>query len=303
MTARPISRRAVLAGGAGVLLLAACGGSDGTQTTTEDPTTGDGAGNGSGLALVTFFDGNGSLVSGSPQRVTFGIGDSNGNLITDGPESLSMTITRQGGSAIGPADLPRHDAGLPRAYYPYTFTPQAAGVYEAQVELDGETLTAAFNVGRKDEVALLGPGDAMPVADTPTTEDARGVDPICTEDPPCPLHAVNLRDALTEGKPIALLISTPAYCQTAICGPILDVVLAERGAFEGVTFIHAEVYESAAAVEAGGGSAPLAPILASLGLTFEPAMFLIGTDGTIVRRLDVIFDGVELRQALPELLG
>ena len=56
-------------------------------------------------------------------------------------------------------------------------------------------------------------------------------------------------------------------------------------------------------MEAGGGSAPLAPILAPLGLTFEPAMFLIGTDGTIVRRLDVIFDGVELRQALPELLG
>ena len=72
--------------------------------------------------------------------------------------------------------------------------------------------------------------------------DAQGVTPICTRTPACPLHEVTLAAALAESRPVALLIGTPAYCQTGICGPVLDLLLAQHDAFPGIDFLHADIY-------------------------------------------------------------
>jgi hypothetical protein len=144
----------------------------------------------------------------------------------------------------------------------------------------------------------------MPDLHTPTTADARGVDPICTAEPACPLHAVDLADARLQGKPIALLVSTPAYCQLAICGPVLDVLLDARTPFgESLTSIHVEVYRSAAEVQDDPSQATLAPAVAGLNLAFEPCLFLIAADGRIAKRLDTIFDAVEIREELTALVA
>ena len=67
-------------------------------------------------------------------------------------------------------------------------------------------------------------------SDTPTFDDARGVDPICTRSPePCPFHDRTLTDVVESGEPVALLISTPGFCQTAICGPVLELLMEARG--------------------------------------------------------------------------
>ena len=144
----------------------------------------------------------------------------------------------------------------------------------------------------------------MPDVHTPTTADHRDVAPICTREPACPLHAVDLADARTSGKPIALLVATPAYCQVAICGPVLDVLLDGRKQFgNDLVSIHAEVYQSAKQFESDPNNPKLAPVLEALNLTFEPCLFLIGPDGKIAKRLDTIFDAVELQQELTALVG
>jgi hypothetical protein len=38
-------------------------------------------------------------------------------------------------------------------------------------------------------------------------------------------------------------------------------------------------------------------------LFFEPVLFLAKADGTIMKRIDTIFDGVELNDALTQLIG
>src|SRR3546814_11078234 len=87
------------------------------------------------------------------------------------------------------------------------------------------------------------PGDAIPAVATPPPTDARGVNPICTAEPACPLHDVSLADALGEGRPIALLVATPAFCQIAICGPVLDVLLEATGGHPDVRPLHARSEE------------------------------------------------------------
>ena len=296
------SRRTVLAGGAGLLaagLITACGGD--SEGGADDPDTEPDT---AGPSLVAFFDANASIVAGSPQRLTFGVGDANGALVPDSAAELSMTVRDPTGKVVGPAQtVSLHAEGLPRGYYPLTFTPPVPGTYEVATEIDGREATASFTAGTLDTVRVPGAGATMPDLHTPTTADARGVDPICTAEPACPLHAVDLADARTQGKPIALLVSTPAYCQLAICGPVLDVLLDARTPFgESLTSIHVEVYRSAAEVERDPSQAALAPAVEGLNLVFEPCLFLIGADGSIVKRLDTIFDAVEIRQELTALV-
>jgi hypothetical protein len=144
------------------------------------------------------------------------------------------------------------------------------------------------------------PGQPLVPVETPTTADARGVDPICTRDPECDLHDATLTDVLAEGKPVALIIATPAFCQTAICGPVLDVLLSQEDAFPDVRMVHAEVYKNPEAVD-NIAEADLAPVINAYHLGYEPVLFLANSDGTIARRLDTIFDEAEVAAGLAAL--
>jgi hypothetical protein len=110
-----------------------------------------------------------------------------------------------------------------------------------------------------------------------------------------------LREALAGGTPVAFLVATPKFCQTAICGPVLDVLLSQKDRFPQIKMLHAEVYASEA--DAQPGRQKLTPVVDAYGLTFEPALYLARADGTIAKRLDTIFDGVELHDALAQLAG
>jgi hypothetical protein len=286
-----LSRREVLAGGAGVLFLAACGGGDDDGSGSTTATSGAAG----AFSLVQFF-GQDVLVPGTAQRAPFGLGDADGVITAGGPESLLFQV-RSGGEAIGdPITADRHAEGLPRPYYPLVFTPPEPGTYDVTADIDGQAVTAAFSVVAPDTVAVPQLGDPMRSLATPTVADHHGVDPICTADPQCPLHDVSLDAALTEGRPIALLISTPKFCQVAICGPVLDLLVAQQAAFgDQVRLLHAEVYTDDTAQTTTDA-------VNTYGLTFEPCLFLARADGTIDQRLDNIFDEVELQAALTRLV-
>ncbi|MFP5378014.1 MAG: hypothetical protein ACLGIO_14690, partial [Acidimicrobiia bacterium] len=141
------------------------------------------------------------------------------------------------------------------------------------------------------------PGTAMVAAPSPTTADPLGVDPICTADPPCPLHDVSLDAALGERRPLAVLFATPALCQSRLCGPVLDTLLEQREAFaDRVRFLHVEIYTDRT-------GETLAPTVQAYNLTAEPVLFLAGADGTVRERLDNAFDRVEARAALERLVA
>lgn len=55
-------------------------------------------------------------------------------------------------------------------------------------------------------------------------EKPRGVDEICARRPPCGMHEMSLDAALREGRPVMLTFATPAHCQPAVCGPMVDTI-------------------------------------------------------------------------------
>lgn len=281
--------------------LAACGGGGDDGSVALDGSDGASEPDSSDRVLVLMADSASSLVVGEPGRLPLGVGDASGALVTDAPATLTFRIEDEDGAEVESGiEVARRDVGLPRAYYPLTFTTPAAGFYRAVTEVDGRPVDAAFQVAEPDTVVVPVPGQPLPPTPTPTVADARGVEPICTQEPACPLHDVDL-EAVLGAEPVAVLVSTPAFCQTAICGPVLDLFVAARDDHPDVTFIHVEVYESAAEVEADGTRAALAPALRAWNLPYEPALFLVGADGTVAERLDVIYDADELDEALTRL--
>jgi hypothetical protein len=283
----PLSRRAVLAAGLGAAVLAACGSKSNGGSSGEAASAG-------GPQVVQFFP-DGIAASDSPQRYPFGLGDAKGVLLTTGPDELVATITGEDGSVVADGlNVTRHAKDLPRAYWPLV-TKLPAGIYEVKFTGGGTTYpTAAISVRKPSEVKVVRPGIAMPKLVTPTTADPQGVSPVCTRPEPCPLHGVSLDAALAKGDPVALLVGTPAYCKTGICGPVLDILLGARSAYPSITFLHAEIYTD-------DTLKTTTPTVQGLGMEYEPALFLVGPDGNVRDRVDVIYDDAELQAALSGL--
>jgi hypothetical protein len=293
-----LSRRQLLVGGSAAtaaVLLGACGGDDERPGAEGDDarTTTTAL---EGLALVQFFGG--PMFVPGPVRLPFGVADEDGLLTTDAsPAELQVEILDADGAPVGSAlTVTRHADGLPRPYFPLRANIPRAGFYTARTEIDGIGSELSFQVHEPGELQVLGPGDPLPAVATPTAQDAAGVDPICTSSPVCPLHEVTLADALAESRPVALLVSTPAFCELAICGPVLDVLLTVADQHPDVRFLHTEVY-----ADPYDNQEEYAPIVPELGLHFEPCLLLAGPDGRIVERLDTIFDASEADERLTGL--
>jgi hypothetical protein len=298
-----LSRRTFLvtagAVGAGVVL-AACGGDD---SASSIPTADAGAASGTGDAnrpnrVLVRFAADGILAAGKPQRLPVGIADADGLLLVDTDPTFTAQIVTQDGKPVGaPLTVDRHAQDLPRPYYPFLMNIADPGTYALVGTVDGVQVSTAFSIVEPSKVPIPQPGDHMVPVVTPTTSDAQGVNPICTREPACDLHQITLTDALSQSKPVAFLVATPAYCQTAACGPVLDVLLGQQSAFGSkVQMVHAEVYTDSSL-------ANTTQAVQDYHLTFEPVLYLAGPDGVIKTRLDSIFDTKELNDALNALVS
>ncbi len=298
-----ISRRGLLAGAGASALLAACGGGGSNVSNGTGPaaSTGSSAST-SGAALPAYnligFYAADALRAGSPQRLTVGIADAEGVLLRKKlATELVFDVAFEGRPTGTKVTATAHDAGIPRAYYPIVFTPEKAGNYTLSTNLGGTPLETSVSIGTA--TAVPGPGQKMIPFNTPTTASHAGVEFLCSRDPACPLHDLTLTQALAANKPVVFLIATPRFCQTAICGPVLDVLLEVRRSFPDILFVHSEVYPSTAAA----GTGDTLPVVGAYHLTFEPVAFLANARGDIQHRLDTVFDRVELSDAIKGLGG
>jgi hypothetical protein len=88
--------------------------------------------------------------------------------------------------------------------------------------------------------------DAAPRSASLTGPDVNGeMSHICSNSPPCDLHALSIADALAPAqKPLVLLFATPALCTSATCAPELQAIQQLRSAYpEAANFIHVEIYQ------------------------------------------------------------
>jgi len=282
-----VDRRSFLLATAGLALAAACNrpGSDDPDIEVDD--TGDGD------APISLVVSSYVHVAGIDQRVTLALiqGDEPAR---PGGDLDVVFETPEGKELKARGEL--HTEGIDLPYLLVRRRFETPGPHVARVRYRGKDRTAAVVVQDPAEVEVPIPGKPLIAAATPTVADNRGVSPICTRDPVCPLHDVSLDAALAERRPLALLFSTPALCQSQLCGPVLENLLAQQAAFGSrVRFLHVEIY-----TDMSGKT--LAPAVQAYHLKSEPFLFLADAQGVVRDRLDNAFDRVEVKTALERLV-
>ena len=270
-------------------LVAACGGSSSSGSGAIDGISGT-------LQVVKRFPTTG-LVPGSI-RLPISLADTSGVLTTDGKVKLPQTLTGKvidaasGDVVVASVSAEKHDANMATPYWPFIVDVQKVGVYLLILDVAPES-EMSFQVEERENVLSPLVGDPLPPFDTPTVDNNRGVDPICTSPQgTCPFHEVTLTEALKSGKPVVYFIGTPAYCKTGTCAPGLDALIAlSKKLGDAAVFVHADVYTDKTATTA-------APAVLAYKLAYEPLLYITDAKGVLVNRLDAVFDVTEMSSAL-----
>ena len=296
-----ISRRTFITGSLGVIgatstvgvgsLLAGCSG-ESTATTSESVAAlGD-------LQLVQRFPQ--VLVPGNV-RLPISLANQAGLLTTDSgfelPNTLSAQLINADTQEVVAESLlaDRHDTGLTIPYWPFRVDIDKPGIYTLIVD-GGPAEGAAIQVLNATEVLIPLVGSLLPGFDTPTVDDHRGVEPVCTRTPePCLFHNITLNEALALKKPIAYLVGTPAHCSTGTCSPALEALITVRKSIgDAMTFLHTEIYTDDKATT-------VAPAVVALKMEYEPAIYITDASGIIIERFDAVFDAKEISDAIAKL--
>ena len=283
--------------GAGVALAACGGGSSSDSTTVETAESGAVlAGIEGDLQVAKRFSPD-AIIPGKI-RLPISLADKNGVLPTDGKVRLPGELTGQvinpetGDVVIEKVSVKRHDENMSVPYWPFVVDIKEQGIYVLKLDV-APNADVSFQVLNPDDVVMPKVGDPLPPFDTPTEDNARGVNPICTRpEGMCPFHTMTLTDALKSGKPVVYFIGTPAYCTTGTCAPGLDALIElSKTIGNKAVFVHADVYKDKTATEA-------APAIQAYKLSYEPLLYITDAKGVQVDRLDAIFDAKELRETL-----
>lgn len=207
--------------------------------------------------------------------------------------------------AMGPFPAAIESLATQPAYRAQTTTgdPDAATVvYTTELDFpsNGEWRIAAL-IKQGDEVAatllpsaMVGEfkgvpevGEKAPGISTPTADDAGGdLAKITTRLPPDTQNRVDYADALGK-EPIVLLFATPQFCQSRVCGPVVDVAEQVKEQYgDEAAFIHMEIYND------NDPNNGVRPQVRAFGLPSEPWLFAIDRQGVIRAEVEGAF-GVE----------
>ena len=152
-------------------------------------------------------------------------------------------------------------------------------------------------------------GAAAPQSDSPTAATLDEVKKISTDDDPDPdFYKLSIAQAVTSGKPSAILFATPQFCQTATCGPTLDHLKAIAKDFKGtIDFVNVEPYQLLL-TEQGlqpklDAEGHLQAVQAAIdwGLVTEPYLFIVDKEGRVFASFEGVLGEDEVRAALTEV--
>ncbi len=194
---------------------------------------------------------------------------------------------------------------------------EVTGVYVANVTFaQPETLyvraTARFDEGdplsvRSADFAVQpqsqtpAVGSPVPRSSNPTAAQVSDISLVDSSDPPRPeMHALSIAQAIDTAKPVVIAFATPAFCQSRICGPtmeVMDELYSKHG--DEVAFVHVEPYDLATLRQQA--QFQLAPAAAEWHLPSEPWVFVVDRRGRLAAKFEGVVTVEDVEAALAAL--
>jgi len=323
-----------------VLLAVACGGDD--ENTPGTSTSPAASGDYSGVVITTD-------VTTGPNRFAVGVLNQDGVVLG---ADVSLTFLKRTSdteatvrfqSTTDYVELERfiiNDKTGEKA------TTGATGAYVTQAEFDetggwaiqitGSTkdgdeigpINLAFEVQSPEQT--LNVGDPAPKSRQTIASDVADITEIDSMKPPDSMHDLTIADAVTSGVPTVILFGTPAFCETQVCGPVMEAIMLPLYDRYGgqANFIHVEPYFletlrsgaglcavpafninfARAGVAEGPGPCPslteeeLLAAGESWNQRIEPIIFVVDSQGNIAGKFEAVAGLEEVEDLLSELL-
>jgi hypothetical protein len=248
--------------------------------------------------------------------LTFGLVTEDGKLVAGG--SPEVWVARDERSEpLGPFRASFHRFRPD----PESLAPRSpiTGFYAARIEVPeaGTWVAAAVaEAGGQRLVGVLGfEATAGPVpaqvgtraipARTPVATTPRELREVCTRPPPDPMHYISLDRALRNGKPTVVVFATPLLCESQLCGPVVDEVLAvyRKVGRERANFIHVEIYPPGEDLRPPPATEEnAAPAFKAWGFHTEPWVVVVDRQGMIRARFEGPVTADLIEAALEPLL-
>ena len=176
---------------------------------------------------------------------------------------------------------------------------------------DSSTKTVRIEYDVVEAGSTVAIGAKAPSVETPTIAGAGGnVRAVSTDqEPEERFYTTSVDDALAAAEPFVLVFATPAFCETAICGPTLETVKEVAADYPNLTFINVEPYVMTFENDAlqpeldDAGQLTPAPWTDAFGLRTEPWVFVIGADGTVQAKYEAVLGADELRRGIDAATG
>jgi len=287
-----------------MLAVGACGGGGDAASTTVDHTG----------HTVTTVGASGTLpadavairassdIGMGAERLLVGLGDATGGRLGSPDQALSVTVYPEGDPGASMTTdgtwmwIVEGVTGLYRADFDFG----QAGTWVAEVTPSGGDTLEPFVFTVQDDPSAPGLGEPAPAPPTPTLEGSTIEELSSDADPDPAFYRLSLDEAIGNGSMTVVVFSTPAFCVSGACGPLLDNVKAIAPEHPDVQFVHVEVFTGLTDPDFAPDAAHLAPAVGPdwYNLPSEPWVFVVDGDGTVVARFEGVMDTAELAAVL-----
>ena len=232
--------------------------------------------------------------------------------IANAKAHLLFFLLNEDGSA-GPlkaeGDVEFIGEGIPSAQGAYSMRASfdEPGRYRVEASVtrgqDGPVVArSSFNVQARSSAPSI--GDDSPRSANLTLKDAP-IEHLTSQRPTGDpdFYRLTIAKALDQRKPLMVVFSTPAFCQTRTCGPQLEAAQALKLVHgDRVNFIHVDVFERPDLLLTGETQPKVNPVLLEWRLQTEPWVYVIGAQGKVHDRFEGFASRAELERSLLQVL-
>jgi hypothetical protein len=255
------------------------------------------------LQLVVFAAA--SDVALGTARIPLNIQVIDGTRFDDRAEELEVTYTSPTSNETHVVDDLTWRAWPVRSgTYTSTMTFDEVGLWSIKVRIkaDKGSIPAGSGILVKSATDAPNIGDPAPLTATkiePTDGNLRSITSAPNPDPD--LYSISFDDAVESGNPTVITFSTPAYCQSATCGPQTEVLSALDDKYNGqASFIHVEIFDNPEEMLAAGDPSLgiESPVIHEWEFHTEPWTFVVDGAGTVIGRFEAFATQSEIEEYL-----
>ncbi len=242
------------------------------------------------------------------ERVALGILDGSGAILPDARVGIRwFFLDGEEARPAGESEAIWYPSSLPGAgLYVTWFDFDRAGVWGAEIQIglpessglaeDPPPQRIRFPVSLESAAPAL--GEPAPATRGRSLQTEADIGALTSDPDPDPdLYRLTVDEAVHSGRPTVLVFATPGFCQTRICGPVLEEIKALKADWQDrVDFVHVEVYQDFEPLT-------FADAMEDWGLSTEPWVFVIDAEGRVAARLEGSSTRAELEPILTRVVA